>query len=76
MDEKGWRVVTGGFVTSLNLRLADVIADGLNDDQAMALVDKVIEWFRVATKPKKLGRIINEIGLDKFKEELGLLCAR
>jgi NAD(P)H-nitrite reductase large subunit len=70
--KKGWRIVAGGFVTSLNPRLADVIADGLNDDEAIALVDEVIQWFRLANKPKRLGKLIDKIGLDKFKEELGV----
>lgn len=69
---KGWRVLAGGFVSGLKPRLADVIASGLNDDEALALVDKVVEWYREADKKKRLGRVIDEIGLEKFLEELGL----
>lgn len=68
----GWRVVAGGFATSLTPRLADCIADKLDDAQAMELVDKIIEWFRATNKPKRLGRLIDEVGLDTFKSELGL----
>jgi NAD(P)H-nitrite reductase large subunit len=71
--QSGWRVLTGGFVSGLKPRLADVIASGLTDDQALELVDKVIEWFRLANKAKRLGRVIDEVGLDRFKEEVGLV---
>lgn len=69
---KGWRVLAGGFVSGLKPRLADVIASGLNDEEALALVDKVVEWYQKADKKKRLGRVIDEIGLEKFLEELGL----
>jgi NAD(P)H-nitrite reductase large subunit len=70
--QTGWRVLAGGFASGLKPRLADVIAGGLNDEQALALVDNVIGWYRQTAKPKRLGRIIDEIGLEKFIQELGL----
>lgn len=73
--QSGWRVLAGGFASGLKPRLADVVAGGLNDDQALELVDKLIEWYRLANKTKRLGRVIDEIGMDRFKEELGLLNA-
>jgi|UniRef100_A0A7V6A633 NAD(P)H-nitrite reductase large subunit len=69
---KGWRVLAGGFVSGLKPRLADVIATGLNDEEALALVDKIIDWYRKQNKPKRLGRVIDDIGLARFMEELGL----
>lgn len=69
---KGWRVLAGGFVSGLKPRLADVIATNLSDDDAMALVDRIVEWYKGAGKPKRLGKVIDEVGLDRFLEELGL----
>jgi NAD(P)H-nitrite reductase large subunit len=69
---KGWRVLAGGFASGLKPRLADVIATDLGDQEALALVDKVIDWYRDAGKPKRLGRVIDEVGREKFMEELGL----
>ena len=71
----GWRVVAGGYGTGLHPRFADVLADNLDDSQAMALVDNVIQWYRAANKPQRLGRLINAMGLDTFKAELGLAVA-
>jgi NAD(P)H-nitrite reductase large subunit len=70
--QKGWRVLAGGFVSGLKPRLADVIATGLNNEEALALVDKIIDWFRDQGKPKRLGRVIDDVGLARFMEELGL----
>ena len=69
---KGWRVLAGGFASGLKPRLADVIATGLNDDEAMALVDTIVDWFRDQGKAKRLGRVIDDITLARFMEELGL----
>ncbi len=70
--QKGWRVLAGGFVSGLKPRLADVIATGLTDDEALSLSTKVIDWFRDQGKKKRLGRVIDDVGLAKFMVDLGL----
>ena len=70
--QTGWRVLVGGFASGLKPRLADVIAGGLNDEQALTLADSVITWYKQTGKPKRLGRVIDEIGLEKFLQDLGL----
>ncbi len=70
--QKGWRVLAGGFVSGLKPRLADVIATCLDDGEALSLVDKIIDWFRDQGKQKRLGRVIDDVGLARFMEELGL----
>jgi NAD(P)H-nitrite reductase large subunit len=70
--QKGWRVLAGGFVSGLKPRLADVIATGLDDQEAMALVDTIVDWFRDQGKAKRLGRVIDDISLARFMSELGL----
>jgi NAD(P)H-nitrite reductase large subunit len=69
---KGWRVLAGGFASGLKPRLADLIAADLDDEAAIQLTDRVIEWFKQRGKTKRLGRLIDEIGLAAFKEEIGL----
>ena len=70
--QTGWRILAGGFASGLKPRLADVIASGLNDEKALALADKVIDWFGQAGKAKRLGKVIDEVGLERFRHELGL----
>ena len=69
---KGWRVLAGGYASGLRPRLADVIATGLSDDEALDLTERVLEWFKQADKKKRLGKVIDEIGLAAFQEQLGL----
>lgn len=69
---KGWRVLAGGFASGLHPRLADVIATGLSNDEAVALVEKAIGWFKEKGKKKRLGRVIDEVGLENFMADLGL----
>ena len=69
---KGWRVLAGGLASGINPRLADVVAANLSNDEALALAARVMDWFKQAGKKRRLGKIIDEIGLARFKEELGL----
>jgi NAD(P)H-nitrite reductase large subunit len=69
---KGWRVLAGGFVSGFNPRLADLIAKDLGDAEALTLVDRVLDWFNQAGKKKRLGKVIDDLGLAAFKAELGL----
>ncbi len=69
---KGWRVLAGGYVSGLKPRLADVIADNLNDAEVLDLSERVIDWYIQSGKKKRLGRVIDEVGLDSFKKDLGL----
>jgi NAD(P)H-nitrite reductase large subunit len=69
---KGWRVLAGGFASGLKPRLADTIATDLNDEEAISLAARLLDWFKDTNKKRRLGRIIDDIGLAAFKAELGL----
>jgi NAD(P)H-nitrite reductase large subunit len=68
---KGYTVMAGGNA-AIKPRLADVIADELTEDEVLLLVDKIISFCKTNGSKHRLGRVIDEIGLDKFKEEIGL----
>ena len=72
---KGWRVLAGGFGSGLKPRLADLIATDLTDAEALALAGRMLDWYKEKNQKKRLGRIIDDIGLDTFKAELGLPAA-
>ena len=72
---KGWRVLAGGFGSGLKPRLADLLATDLSDAEVIALSERVLDWYKEKNQKKRLGRIIDEIGLDTFKAELGLPAA-
>jgi len=64
---KGWRVLAGGNAAR-KPRLAQVIAEELSEEEALALVDRVIKYYRANAKKQRLGEFIEEIGFEKFKE--------
>ncbi len=69
--KKGWKLVVGGN-SGAKPRIAHLLAEGLNDDEALKLIEKIIGRFKEHTKPQRIGKLINDIGIDKFKEEIGL----
>jgi NAD(P)H-nitrite reductase large subunit len=51
-------------------RLSGLLADQLDDEQAMELVDKVVEWFVKNNRKGRLGKFVNEMGFETFKQEI------
>lgn len=68
---KGYTVMVGGNA-AIKPRIADVIADELNEDEVLALVDKIISFTKSNGSKHRLSRVIDEMGIDKFKAEVGL----
>ena len=49
-------------------RLAQPLAEGLDDEAALALVDRIINYFRDnGQRGERLGRMIDRVGFDAFK---------
>jgi NAD(P)H-nitrite reductase large subunit len=66
----GWRILVGGCA-GYQPRLADVLVDNVdNEDEVMNIVEKIITYFKSYPKRERIGRIINEIGITKFKEDV------
>jgi NAD(P)H-nitrite reductase large subunit len=68
---KGYTVMVGGNA-AIKPRLADIIADELTEDEVLALVDKIISFTKTNGSKHRLSRVIDEIGIEKFKSEIGL----
>ncbi|UGV40233.1 NAD(P)/FAD-dependent oxidoreductase [Methanococcoides orientis] len=68
---KGFTVMVGGSA-GLKPRLADVIAEELDEEEVLDLVDKIITYYKTHTKKHRIGRVIDDVGLDTFKKEVGL----
>jgi NAD(P)H-nitrite reductase large subunit len=69
----GWQVGIGG-TCGAKPRFGDIIAQGLNDEQARELTEKVVSWFESGNFKHKvrMGRIIDELGLDVVKKAIGV----
>ncbi|WP_292465542.1 NAD(P)/FAD-dependent oxidoreductase [Methanolobus sp.] len=68
---KGYTLMVGGNA-AIKPRLADVIADELSEDEVLQLVDKIISFCKTNGSKHRLGRVIDEMGIDSFKKEIGL----
>jgi NAD(P)H-nitrite reductase large subunit len=68
---KGWRVYVGGS-GGPNPRLADLVAKDLGTEEALALVDRVVDYYRANAKPReRIGKMIERLGLDHLRKALG-----
>ena len=69
----GWQISIGG-TCGAKPRFGDIIAEGLDDSQALAMTDAIIKWFESGNFKSKvrMGRIIDELGLDAVKKAIGV----
>ena len=73
--EAGWTVLAGGSC-GRRPRLADTIAEGLSDEQALRLVDSIIEYYKKYADIERMGEFIERIGLEKFRQDTGGALSR
>jgi NAD(P)H-nitrite reductase large subunit len=67
---EGWTLVIGGNV-GMQPRIAKEVAAGLDDDQVMAACEAVVKYYEEnAKKGERLGKMIERVGLDPFKQAL------
>lgn len=65
---RGWKVLVGGCGGG-KARLGEVLAEDLTAQQAMAIVNKVIEFAKAHSKPhERLGRVLDRLGLEALKQ--------
>ncbi len=66
-QKDGWTLTIGGNVGA-HPRIGNVLVEGLDDDQALAAVDKVVAHYQEnANKGERLGKMIDRVGVDEFK---------
>jgi NAD(P)H-nitrite reductase large subunit len=64
----GWQLVIGGNVGAAP-RIAEELVGGLDDGAAIAAIGKVVDCYaRHANKGERLGKMIDRIGLDLFRD--------
>ncbi|MBE0596014.1 MAG: NAD(P)/FAD-dependent oxidoreductase [Desulfuromonadales bacterium] len=70
---KGWNLMAGGNGGSqprLAVRLLDTIA---TDAEALARVDQLVQWFKKQDRRCRLGKLVEEMGVERVRQEaLGL----
>jgi NAD(P)H-nitrite reductase large subunit len=67
---KGWRIFVGGNVGA-RPRLADLLVEtGPDEDEVLAVVAKIVAWYRSSGREVRLGILVEELGIDRFREEV------
>jgi len=67
---KGWRILVGGNAGA-RPRLADVLVEvEADEDQVLAVIEKIVTWYRNSGREVRLGRLVEEMGIKKFKQEI------
>jgi NAD(P)H-nitrite reductase large subunit len=65
--KNGWRVLVGGNGGG-KPRLSQELARDLTTEEALELVDKVLEYYQANAKPhQRLGAMIEKMGFEEFK---------
>ena len=66
--KRGWTVQIGGKGTS-KPRLADVLVEGLSDDEALKMVETFVNYYKeTAKKHERVGKLIDRLGLEEIKK--------
>jgi NAD(P)H-nitrite reductase large subunit len=67
---KGWKILVGGNAGA-HPRLGDVLVEAAADeDEVLSIVDRIVNWYRNSGREVRIGKIIQEIGIEKFREEV------
>ncbi|AZR72927.1 sulfite reductase [Anoxybacter fermentans] len=67
--KNGWMLVVGGSAGA-KVREAQVLADGLSEEQVFRLIDTIFDYYREQPSNARLGALIENIGFEKFKEDI------
>ncbi len=70
--KKGWNLLVGGM-GGIKPRLADLLFEDLDWDNALQMVAKIIAYYQTNSRRYRLGFMIDEIGIEAFKA--GVLAA-
>lgn len=70
---KGWTLLAGGIGGGTRPRIADKLAENLTPDQALNLINKLVDFYKANAKPQeRLGRFIDRLGLPAVKSAIGI----
>jgi len=68
----GFTLMVGGSA-GLKPRLADVIAKNISEDEVLEAVDSIVNFYKENGEIKmRIGTLIDRMGLEEFKKEVGL----
>jgi NAD(P)H-nitrite reductase large subunit len=68
---KGYTLMVGGSAAA-SPRLAEVVAKGLSEEEVLEAIERIINFYKGSDTKKRLGKFIEDMGLETFKTQVGL----
>ena len=68
---RGYTLMVGGSAAATP-RLAEVVAKELSEEEVLETVDRILNFYKSSGTKKRLGKFIEDTGLDNFKTQVGL----
>jgi NAD(P)H-nitrite reductase large subunit len=66
----GWKILVGGNGGS-RPRMAQLLVEEVaTDEEALAVVERLVAWLTAAEKKCRLGKVIEEMGIEAFRKEV------
>jgi NAD(P)H-nitrite reductase large subunit len=64
---KGWRILVGGNAGP-RPRLGELLVDDVPDEEGvLEIIARVIEFYKNSSQPGRLGKLVEEIGIEAFR---------
>jgi NAD(P)H-nitrite reductase large subunit len=67
---RGWKVMVGGNGGTQPRFAKLLLEDVPTDEEALKVVERVVSWFNSISRKCRIGKIIEEMGLETFRKEV------
>jgi len=67
---RGWNIMVGGNGGSKPRLSVRLIEDVPTNEEALALIDRIVRWFKGKNQRARLGKYIEEVGFEAFRDEV------
>ena len=67
---RGWNVLAGGNGGSQPRFAKLLVEDVPTDDEALEVVGRIVSWFNDKDRKSRIGKIIEEMGVETFRKEV------
>ena len=67
---RGWNIMVGGNGGSKPRLSVRLIEDVPTNEEALALIDRIMQWFKGKNVRARMGKYMEEVGFEAFREEV------
>lgn len=67
---RGWNVMVGGNGGSQPRLSVKLLENVPSDEEALAVVDHLVQWFKAKDRRCRLGKFVEEMGVEAFANEV------